>query len=112
MRISPFNNVMSGSLQKLIEPAKGWLQRYIEEAWGILLSAIDEKMIDELETQLEETIRRVNMGVSLLERCNRDWASLLKDLKGDKKVKEEKELELAVKAMMAILRSSWTLEIW
>jgi len=35
----------------------------------------------------------VNIDISLLERCDRDWVNLLKDLRGDEKVKEEKELE-------------------
>ena len=35
----------------------------------------------------------MNIDISLLERCDRDWVNLLKDLRGDEKVKEEKELE-------------------
>ena len=31
------------------------------------------------------------MNISILEHCNHDWADLLKDLKGEEKVKEEKE---------------------
>ena len=34
---------------------------------------------------------RIYTNISLLECCNRDWAGLLKDLKGEEKVKEEKE---------------------
>ena len=35
----------------------------------------------------------MNTNISLLERCNCNWVSLLKDLRGDEKVKEEQELE-------------------
>ena len=32
-------------------------------------------------------------SISLLERCNSDWSNVLKDLKGDERIKEEKELQ-------------------
>jgi len=84
----------------LIGPAKGQLRHYIEEASGILLSVIEEKTIEELETQIEEAIRHLNTSISLLERCNRNWANLVKDLKGDEKVKEK---ELALSAVQGPL---------
>lgn len=31
------------------------------------------------------------MNITLLERCNKDWTTLLNELKGEKHVKEEKE---------------------
>ena len=49
-------------------------------------------MLDKDELQLEELTTHITTNVSLLECCNRDWANLLKDLKGDEKVEaEEKE---------------------
>ena len=42
---------------------------------------------------MEEVIAHINTNVSLLERCNRDWANLLKDLKSEEKGKEEKEYQ-------------------
>ena len=93
MRILLYNDVMSGPLRRLIGPAKGRVQRYIGEASSILSSPIEERTIDDLEVQVEETIRHVNTNISLSERCNCNWASLLKDLGGDEKVKEEQELE-------------------
>ena len=44
--------------------------------------------------RVEEVITRINTSISFLERCNRDWANLLKDLKGEEKGKEEKEYQL------------------
>ena len=79
----------------LIGPAKGRLHHYMEEASAILSSPVEEKMIEELEFQVEEIIKRVNTSVSPIERCNRDWANLLRDVKGEEKVKEEKEFERA-----------------
>ena len=79
----------------LIGPVKGRLHRYMEEASAILSSPVEEKTIEELEFQVEEIIKRVNTSVSLIERCNRDWANLLRDVKDEEKVKEEKEFERA-----------------
>ena len=42
---------------------------------------------------MEEVIARINTNVSLLERCNHDWSSLLKDLKNEERSKEEKEYQ-------------------
>ena len=43
--------------------------------------------------RVEEVITRINTSISFLERCNRDWDNLLKDLKGEEKGKEEKEYQ-------------------
>ena len=85
---------MSGPIRKLIGPGKTRLQRYIEEASSLLSSRVEEKTLEEDEIRVEEVIARINTNVSLLERyCNRDWSSLLKDLKGDEQSKEEKEYQ-------------------
>ena len=83
---------MSGPIRKLIGPGKTRLQHYIEEVSSLLSSRVEEKTLEEDEIR-EEVIARVNANVSLLERCNRDWSSLLKDLKGDERSKEEKEYQ-------------------
>ena len=41
----------------------------------------------------EELIERMNTKVNLLERCNRDWVNLLKDLGAETKAAEEKEYD-------------------
>ena len=43
--------------------------------------------------QVNEVIAYINTNISLLKRCNYDWASLLKDLKTEEKVKEKKEYQ-------------------
>ena len=56
-----------------------------------MASRIEEKSLEEDEICMEEVIARINMNVSLLECCNRDWSSLLKDLKSEERSKEEKK---------------------
>ena len=84
---------MSGPIKKLIGPTKARLQRYIEEASSLLVLRIEEKSSEEDEICVEEVIARINTNVSLLERCNRDWSSLLRDLKSKERSKEEKEYQ-------------------
>ena len=45
----------------------------------------------------------INTNVSLLERCNHNWASLLKDLKTKEKVKEEKEYQGVAKGSVGYI---------
>jgi len=71
---------MSGSLRMMNGPARARLQKYLEEA-SLLLSG-KEKVLGEDKTRLEELSERITVTCSLLERCNRDWANLLKDLRG------------------------------
>ena len=54
-------------------------------------SRVEEKTLKDDEIRVEEVIARININVSLLERCNRNWSSLLKDLKNEDRSKEEKE---------------------
>ena len=84
-------SVMSGPIRKLIGPAKARLQRYNEEASSLLASRIEQKSLEEDEIRVEEVIARISTNISLLERCNRDWSNLLKDLKNEERNKEEKE---------------------
>ena len=81
------------------------MQHYIEEASAILSSPVEEKTIEELEFQVEEIIKPVNMSVSLIERCNHDWANLMKDVKGEEMVKEEKEFERAAEDYVEALET-------
>ena len=79
---------MSGHVRKLIGPSKAQLQGYCDEANKLLSSPVQEE--DE-EIISEDLIERMNTNLSLLERCNRDWGNLLKDLSGEEKAAEEKE---------------------
>ena len=83
---------MSGSIRKLIGPAKTRLQHYVEEASSVFSTGVEEKTLEEDEMRVE-VIARINSNVSLLECCNRDWSSLLKDLKNEDWSKEEKEYQ-------------------
>ena len=84
---------MSGLIRKLIGPAKARLQQYNEEASSLLAFQIEEKSLEEDEIRVEEVIARINMNISFLERCNRDWLNLQKDLKNEERSKEEKEFQ-------------------
>ena len=87
---------MSGPIQRHISPAKMRLQHYVEEASSLLFFPAEEETVEEDETRVEEVVCHINTNISLLECCNSDWAGLLKDLKGEEKVKEEKEHQKAV----------------
>ena len=39
----------------------------------------------------ETLINRLTLSVSMLERCNKDWIGIMKDLKGEAKATNEKE---------------------
>ena len=87
---------MSGPIRQLIGPARTRLKRYLEEAATLLSTEVEEKTLEDDKLRVEETIARISNSSSLLERCNRDWSEVLKDLKGEEKTKEEKKLhELA-----------------
>jgi len=63
----------------------------------LLSTGVEEKTLEDDRLRTEEIIARLKNSVSILERCNRDWSSVLKDLKGEEKeVKEEKELQKMV----------------
>ena len=82
---------MSGPLRKLLGPAKARLQHYIKEAEQLISKPIEAGMVEEEELTLEDLIERMNNNVSVIERCNANWTSLLQDLKGEAKVTEEQE---------------------
>ena len=83
---------MSGPLRKLIGPAKSRLQRYNEAANDLLENKIlKEPELDEIENEMEDYINRLSSNIAMLERCNKDWSTLLKETKGDAKVTEERE---------------------
>ena len=68
---------MSDLIRKLIGPAKMLVQRYMEEAFSPLSSTVEENTVTENELRVEEVIAHINTNISLLERCSRDWASIL-----------------------------------
>jgi len=82
---------MSGPIRKLLGPTKARLQGYLKNSRVIFMTPINDKDLDKEETEIEDLVHRVDMNVALLERCDNDWKTLLKELKGDSKAKVETE---------------------
>ena len=82
---------MSGPIRKLIGPSRTRLLGYCEEAEKLLSSPIREETMDDEEFICEDLVGRMTTNVNLLERCNRDWVNLLKELSGEAKAAEDTE---------------------
>jgi len=67
--------------------------RYLQDAETLLSAPISDKEIEEEELRVEELIDRFSTNISILQRCNHDWVSLLKETQGEVKAAEEKEHE-------------------
>ena len=53
---------------------------------------INESDLDEEETQLEDLIQQFSTNMAVLERCKREWTTLLTELpKGEEKMAKEKQ---------------------
>ena len=51
---------------------------------------LTESELDEIESETEESINRLSSNIAILERCNKDWSTLiLKETKGEAKATEE-----------------------
>jgi len=82
---------MPGPLRMMIGPARARLLKYFEKTSSLLSGK--KKICGENETTLEELIDHITVTCSFLERCNHDWANVLKDPRGDEKAKEKKEYQ-------------------
>jgi len=82
----------------MIGPARARLLKYLAEASSLLEG--NEKMSGKDETRLEELVERITGTCSLLERCNRDWVNVLKDLRGEEKTKFSEGSEGFVEVML------------
>ena len=83
---------MSGGIRKLIGPAKSRLEQCIEDAENLLkVRVTTDSDFDGEESDAEYFINRLSTNSLLLERCNKDWSNILKDLKGEAKANEERE---------------------
>ena len=82
---------MSGPIRRLLGPTKARLQGYIKQARIIFMVPINVSDLEKEEVALEDLIQRLSTNIALLERCNKEWTTLLNELKGDDKLKEEKE---------------------
>ena len=84
---------MSGPIRKLIGPARTRIRGYYNEVDKLLSSPVREETMEDEELISEELIECMNTNVNLLERYNRDWMNLLKDLSGESKATEENEYD-------------------
>ena len=84
---------MSGPIRKLIGPTKTRALGYIQEAGAALELPLDDDTLDESENTCEDLFNRLTRCVTLLEKCNSDWTSLLKTVQGDEKTEEEREYD-------------------
>ena len=50
-----------------------------------------ETQLDEEEGEAEDFANRFSTNIALIEKCNNDWSNILKELKDDEKVIEERE---------------------
>ena len=67
-------------------PAKSHLQQYIEVTNDLLeRSLLRESELDEIESETEDYINRLSSNIAILERCNKDWSTLLKETKVETK---------------------------
>ena len=82
---------MSGPIRRLIGPTKSRLLQYVESVSGLLEKKPVETELDEEESEAEDFANRISSNITLLEKCNKDWSNILKELKGDAKVTEESE---------------------
>ena len=82
---------MSGLLRKLLGPSKARVQGYIKQAEELLSQPINEETMEDDEITMEDLIERMCNNVSIMEQCDCDWVALLRDLKGEAKVTEERE---------------------
>ena len=82
---------MSEPLSKLVGLAKSCLQWYTEAANDPLEKKLNKLELDKVESDTEDFINRLSSNITILERCNKDWSTLLKETKGDAKVIEDRE---------------------
>ena len=82
---------MSGPIRRLLGPTKAQLQGYIKQARTIFMVPINVSDLEGEEVGLEDLIQQISTNITLLKRCNKDWTTLLNELKGEEHIKEEKE---------------------
>ena len=86
---------MSGPIRTLLGPTRSRLQDCLKRAKLVFSAPIDEANLEEEETATDDIFQRITTNVSLLERCNDNWVTLLRELKGEEKTIEEKEYSWA-----------------
>jgi len=75
---------------KVHRTAKSRVHQAIEEANAFLEIKLNGDL-DREEMDAESLINRLTTNISMLERCNKDWTGVKKDLKGKAKTTDETE---------------------
>ena len=97
---------MSGPIRKLIGPTKTRALGYIQEAGAALALPLDDDTLDESENTCEDLFNRLTRCVTLLEKCNSDWTSLLKTVQGDEEEREYDRVSDGEQGLVQILLDS------
>ena len=99
---------MSRPIRRLLGPTKACLQGYIKQASTLFKVPINESDLDKEETQLEDLIQRLSTNITLLERCNKEWTTLLTELpKGEQKWWKRRNICGLLMAMMDLSNYCW-----
>ena len=99
---------MSGPIRRLLGPTKVRLQGYITQARTLFMVPINESELDKEETQLEDLIQQLSTNIVLIERCNKEWTTLLTELpKGEEKWQKRRNICGPLTAMMDLLNYCW-----
>ena len=86
---------MSGLMRKLIRPAKKRLFDYFKEVEKFMASSLNEKELEDEEAMIEEYLECIINNVSIIEKCNREWPVLLREISGKQKITEEEHTQAA-----------------
>ena len=55
---------------------------------------------------VESLINKLTINISMLERCNKDWTRIMKDLKGEAKATDEKNMRVLLKEVRGLSKLS------
>ena len=99
---------MSGPIRRLSGPMKVLLQGYITQARTLFMVPINESELDKEENQLEDLVQQLSTSFTLIERCNKEWTTLLTELlKGEEKWRKSRNICGPLMAMMDLLNYCW-----
>jgi len=80
-----------GPVQKILGPARARLEQYIESANSLLEVKPNKHDLDKHESEVEDYLNRLATNILLLEKCNKGWSNIIKEVKGEAKANKEKE---------------------
>ena len=74
---------MSGPIRKLLGPAKAQLQGYLENTEMFIVLPINEEDVENEGAPIEEYVECIHNNVTIPERCDCEWGTLLSKLKAE-----------------------------